>query len=208
MEKTFQRRHESQRGERRRHALMTALLSDRRYRRALDAGCGDGDFTRQIAPFCDRVIALDISEAAIWRAMVNLADLGHVSFVRGNLRNHVVVPNWDLIVLGDVLPLLDAGPRCESDLQRLFSLFNSSLAPGGRILTSLSLRTPADYAAARRYARLFMGDGVVRAAREMVAGGRDGEPRVIMSVFERPSVSVSVSAAGGASLQPAYRTQH
>ena len=120
--------------ERRKHAALAALLSDRRYRSALDAGCAEGGLTRQLAPLCDRIVALDISETAIWRAMVNLADVPNVSFVRRNLRDYDGAPGWDLVVLSDVMPFLDAGRNWTEEIWTLCAGIVGRMIPGGRLV--------------------------------------------------------------------------
>jgi 2-polyprenyl-3-methyl-5-hydroxy-6-metoxy-1,4-benzoquinol methylase len=51
-----------------RYERLFSMIDGRRYRRALEIGCGNGAFTRLLARLADDVIALDISEAAIDRA--------------------------------------------------------------------------------------------------------------------------------------------
>src|SRR4051794_2357927 len=51
-----------------RYERQLALLSDRRYGKTLEIGCGSGGFTRLLAGIADRVVALDIAAAAVERA--------------------------------------------------------------------------------------------------------------------------------------------
>lgn len=50
-----------------------AFLEGRRYRRALEVGCGEGTFTVQLLGLCDRVVAVDFSRGALRRARHRLA---------------------------------------------------------------------------------------------------------------------------------------
>ena len=64
----------------RRYARQLALITDRRYRRALELGCGAGSFTRHLSPVCDTLLALDIAESAIARARDSGARSPNVDF--------------------------------------------------------------------------------------------------------------------------------
>lgn len=186
--------------ERRKQAALSAVLSDRRYRAALDAGCAEGRVTRRIAPLCDRVVALDISETAIWRAMVNLADVPNVNFVRGNLRGHDESATWDLVLLSEVLPALDAGRRFSGELAGFCRDLTRRLLPGGRLVIVNEFSTAHGFRAANRYVSLFQAGTGLRLRQEILTGGSTGESRHSIAVFERPVASEAAAVlAGGAS---------
>ena len=61
--------------ERDRYAAIVRALGNRRYRRAFEPGCSIGILTPQLAAFCDRVEAMDISPTAVARARAPLRAL-------------------------------------------------------------------------------------------------------------------------------------
>ncbi len=48
-----------------RYDRQLSLLADRRYNRALEIGCGSGNFSRMLAAITNRLLALDVADAAI-----------------------------------------------------------------------------------------------------------------------------------------------
>ena len=51
--------------ERNKYERTLSVLARRRYRRALEVGCSIGVFTAMLAPLCDELLAVDVSEKAI-----------------------------------------------------------------------------------------------------------------------------------------------
>ncbi|MEH0109667.1 bifunctional PIG-L family deacetylase/class I SAM-dependent methyltransferase [Tersicoccus sp. MR15.9] len=62
--------------ERRKRALTVASLPRERFRRGLEVGCSIGVLTAELAPRCDRLVATDVSPAALAGAASTLADAG------------------------------------------------------------------------------------------------------------------------------------
>ncbi|HUG67548.1 MAG TPA: SAM-dependent methyltransferase [Pirellulaceae bacterium] len=96
------------------YARQAELLADRRYARVLEIGCGAGVFTQQLAPLADRVLALDVSPAAIDRAVAvaKAAELSRVQQQGGTIEFRVAnvmrfdpqaEGPWDLIVLSETI---------------------------------------------------------------------------------------------------------
>src|SRR5689334_5001551 len=56
------------------------LISDRRYERVLEIGCGAGAFTRRLAAHARQVLALDVSPTAIARAIDGSKHIGNTEF--------------------------------------------------------------------------------------------------------------------------------
>lgn len=169
--------------ERRKRAALIALISDRKYCRALDVGCGEGGLTREIAPYCENLLATDISGAAIWRAMVNLADVSNVSFARRNVREEDDLAGWDLIVLSDVLPFLDTGDRSRVSVSAVCRRLAGRLNPGGRLVAV----NPVPAGAPPLNCGVWLSEGApVRLQRELLTAAGEGETRYAVSVFERP----------------------
>jgi predicted TPR repeat methyltransferase len=110
------------------------MLEGRRYKRALELGCGAGAVTRMYAPLCDHVVATDIAQAAIDRAAQ--LNLPNVEFRAANAMDHETWVNegpWDLIVFNDTICYL--GWRYTFFEVAWFARqMKEALAPGGRLL--------------------------------------------------------------------------
>jgi SAM-dependent methyltransferase len=92
----------------------------------LDGGCGMGRHARQVAPFAERVVALDFSRA-IDQASGNTADRGNVDCIQGDLLALPLADNsFDFVYSLGVLHHLD---RTEEALRGLVR----KLRPGGRM---------------------------------------------------------------------------
>ena len=87
----------------RRYARQLALLSDRRYSRALELGCAAGSFTRHLAGVSDHVLAVVISAAAVARAREALAGTPAVELRVANVMelDPEAEGPWDLVVLAE-----------------------------------------------------------------------------------------------------------
>jgi SAM-dependent methyltransferase len=109
------------------------MLPQRRYRQALDIGCGLGAFTRKLAPFVDRVVGLDISAEALDQARKLSADMPNVAYAHHDIRDSIDNnPSYDLIVLADTLYYIDA--LTDERLKSIARNIVSSLTPGGLLL--------------------------------------------------------------------------
>jgi len=54
--------------ERSRYESLLSALAGQRYHRAFEPGCSIGVLTASLAPFCDELLAIDLSETAISHA--------------------------------------------------------------------------------------------------------------------------------------------
>lgn len=91
--------------ERRKRALLAAMLPRERFTRALEIGCGVGEFTAELATRCDAVVAIDVAAEAVARTAERVAAQPHVQVVRADARTDLpaVAPGHsDLIVLSEV----------------------------------------------------------------------------------------------------------
>jgi SAM-dependent methyltransferase len=116
--------------EERKYALSAALLPSRRYHSAFEAGCSIGVFTAMLAPRCDRLLACDLSPAAVAAATERTA-----RFPQVRVEQRALPGDWprqggfDLVVLSEVLYYF-AG----TDLDRMLDHTVAGLRPGGSLL--------------------------------------------------------------------------
>lgn len=115
--------------ERRKYERTLGVLRDRRYVRALEVGSSIGVFTEKLAPLCDELLGVDVSEQAISVARERLAGFRHVRLELREVPEGMPEGPFDLILASEVLYYL---PR-EVMLETL-GRFEDALAPGGRML--------------------------------------------------------------------------
>lgn len=119
--------------QRRKYECLLSMLPQRRYRQALDIGCGLGAFTRKLAPFADRVVGSDISAEALDQARRLSTGLSNVAYVHHDILDSFDDdPSYDLIVLADTLYYLEA--LTAARLKTITRNIAARLAPGGLIL--------------------------------------------------------------------------
>lgn len=85
--------------------MILGALGTRRYRHALDLGCGEGGLTGRLPAMADKVIGYDISEQAVARARERFPG---VEFRQGDIvdvvkRPEVAAVPFDLILAAEVL---------------------------------------------------------------------------------------------------------
>ena len=112
--------------ERDKYAATLAALPDRRFRAGLEVGCSIGVLTRQLAPRCDTLLALDVAEAALAQARARCPD---VRFERRVIPSEWPVGRFDLIVFSEMLYYLDAAA-----IRATAGKAMAALQPGGSIL--------------------------------------------------------------------------
>lgn len=115
--------------ERNKYEQTLSVLAGRRYRYALEVGCSIGVFTAMLAPLCDELLAVDVSEKAIAVAKERLADLPNVRVELRTLPEETPQGPFDLVVASEVLyywpkEVMLSALRC----------FEEALAPGGSLL--------------------------------------------------------------------------
>ncbi len=112
--------------ERTKYARTLAALGTRRFGRALELGCANGELTALLAPACDTLVAVDAAPTAVARARerVPQADV-RVALIPEELPTGP----WELVVASEVLYYL--GPALlDATVERLVA----DLAPGGLLL--------------------------------------------------------------------------
>lgn len=155
--------------------LALAVLPSRRYRRALEPGCGDGRLTVLLAERCDEVVCWDADPAAAASAAARLADAAHVSVAQATLPHDWPSGSADLILLSEVGCFL---PPPELDV--VMDHCARTLEPGG-VLVAVHRRAPMPLYPGGGddvHARLFGLRGVLRSG-----GYTDQDLRI--DVFER-----------------------
>jgi SAM-dependent methyltransferase len=115
--------------ERKKYERTLGVLQGRRYGCALEVGCSIGVFTAMLAPFCQELRAVDVSERAIAAARERLADFPQVRVERCRLPEETPEGPFDLIVASEVLYYWPKEVMLAA-LRR----FEEILAPGGVLL--------------------------------------------------------------------------
>jgi SAM-dependent methyltransferase len=94
---------------RKRHLTMAAL-PDQRYASVFEPGCSIGLLTQLLAARSDRVLALDVSAAALQQARAHLP--AHVQLRQGSVPHDWPAGRFDLVVLSELGYYLDE-PNCQ-----------------------------------------------------------------------------------------------
>lgn len=115
--------------EQRKLALTMAMLPRRRYASAFEPGCSLGIVTEALADRCDRVLATDVSSAALETAAVRLSSAGNVSLLRWALGDPWPDRQFDLIVLSEVGYYLERATLQDAVLEA-----GRVMEPGGTLL--------------------------------------------------------------------------
>lgn len=174
-----------------RFAAQLAMLAGRRYGRTLKIGCGSGCFTRELTQIADRVVALDISMAAIERARTNMPPdrPGGVEFRVANIMEFDVKSEgpWDLIVLSETIyslgwlyPFFDVALLATNLLE--------ALEPTGRLLLANTYGAEKDWLMRPwlidTYRDLFRNVGFRLESEQFFEGVKNDHTfRVLMSLF-------------------------
>ena len=117
--------------QRRKYEQIMALLPDRRFRSALDLGCGLGLLSQHLAGRCDSVLGIDVAAAALAHARTRAAGIANLGFEQGDLLD---LParldgRFDLVMVADTLYYLS--PLGDGLLKALSTRIADLLAPGG-----------------------------------------------------------------------------
>jgi SAM-dependent methyltransferase len=106
-----------------------AALPRARYASGLEIGCSIGVLTARLAERCESLVALDVADAAIERARIRCAGLGHIKFVRAQIPAAWPTGTFDLILLSEVVYYLDA-----ADVRRLVARVRDCMRPNADIV--------------------------------------------------------------------------
>jgi SAM-dependent methyltransferase len=130
--------------ERARLDCLLQVVSDRRYGRALEIGCGSGSFTRRLATVADQTLGFDISSAAVERArqdgLPGSVELRVANAMQLDLRKEgsfdLVVMSETVCYLGWLYPFFDVAWFAHE-------LYDAT-ASGGRMLLANTLGDVGD----------------------------------------------------------------
>lgn len=122
--------------ERAKYRRTLETIPDKPYRSALEIGCSIGVFTRLLAPRCQRLLAVDISEKPIARAKERLQGNDNVHFMVAEVPQTFPTGTFDLIVMSEVAYYLSA-----SELHETLQRIDSSLLANG-IFAAVHWRPP------------------------------------------------------------------
>ena len=106
-----------------------AALGDERAGRGLEVGCSIGILTRRLAPLCDRVVATEVSRAALEQAEARCTDVANIEFRLVSGADQSFDGAFGLIVMSEVVYYWD-----DADLDRVAEGIRRTLSPNGRIL--------------------------------------------------------------------------
>ena len=117
-----------------------AALPKLRYARAFEIGCSIGVLTAMLAPRCDSLLAVDISEAALESASQRLAVQPHVELKRMAVPHEFPDGKFDLVMLSEVGYYWSS-----SDLEIASRRIVECLRPGGSLVLVHWTPDVADY---------------------------------------------------------------
>jgi SAM-dependent methyltransferase len=115
--------------------IVECLPAGRRFRQALDLGCGLGLLSRKLSARADHVLGIDIAEAAVEKARRDSPDDTRLSFHQDDMQN---LPGYldgvfDLVAIADTLYYLPP-PIQDQTLKTIAARVARLLEPGGLCL--------------------------------------------------------------------------
>jgi trans-aconitate methyltransferase len=142
--------------ERRRFALVSALLERQTYDRAFDPACSNGALTSLLSSRCAELVAFDGSAVAVQLAQKSLRSSAHVQIQQGLVPQDWPAGTFDLIVLTDFLYYLTP-----ADIERVALRSVQTLRTEGTIIaghwkgTAYDFLTPGGEAAHQVLSEIF-----------------------------------------------------
>jgi SAM-dependent methyltransferase len=115
--------------EQRKRDLTLAMLPRRSFARGVEIGCSTGALAERLAERCGELLALDSSPAAVERARLRLADLGHVRVELQQVPREWPSGALDLVMVSEVAYFLSPG-----ELRALVDRVCDSLTPDGVVV--------------------------------------------------------------------------
>ena len=181
------------------YARQLALVSDRRYDQVLEIGCGGGAFTRLLAGLANRVVALDVSPAAIERARTSGDANGVISYRVADIMESEPAAEgpFDLIVMSETIYYL-GWLRSFFDVAWLAAKLLDATAGGGRFLITNTVGGLRSYLhrpfLIRTYEDLFRNVGYEVEAAELFEGEKDETAlEAQITLYRKPEGSAPVA---------------
>lgn len=115
--------------ERSKYAATLEALKGSHFGAAFEVGCSIGVLTRMLAPKCESLLAVDVSQIALTRARRRCSALRNVAIARMRIPTDWPEVQFDLILLSEVLYFL--GPE---DVRKSACHTVHSLSPRGKVL--------------------------------------------------------------------------
>ena len=115
--------------ERNKYERTLSVLARGRYQHTLEVGCSIGVFTAMLAPLCDGLLAVDVSEAAVAVACQRLTDFSNVRVEQRTLPEETPQGPFDLVIASEVMYYWP-----EDVMLSALRRFEEVLAPGGSLL--------------------------------------------------------------------------
>lgn len=106
-----------------------SALPRARFAKALEVGCANGVLTERLAPRCDELLAVDVSDTALAAARRRCSDLPQVRFENMRLPKDVPAGSFDLVLLSEVIYYWDS-----DDLTRAAAFLRDAVRSGGHVL--------------------------------------------------------------------------
>jgi SAM-dependent methyltransferase len=178
---------------RRRFSRMYELVSDRRYARALEIGCGAGAFARMVARLTERLLAIDVSPEAIALATAEPPP-GNVAF---RVQNAMELDwrsegPWDLVIASETWAYLGWTSAFYYVGWLAREIFETT-RPGGRLLAVDTISGAFDELLepwlVRTYRDLLRNVGFDVEREETLAGSEAGQEfEFLLTVYGKPDV--------------------
>jgi SAM-dependent methyltransferase len=171
-----------------------ALLDGRSYPRALELGCGAGDFTARLAALAGHLIAVDIAPTAIRHARARVGAGVPVEFRVADVMDCDVSGEgpWDLVVMNDTIYYLGSVYTFVEVAWLAAEIF-AGTAPGGRFLMANAASAVEDENGdmrpwiIRTYRDLFLNVGFgLEQELAFPVGHAGGEFEALICLFARP----------------------
>ena len=100
-----------------------------RFRRALDLGCGYGDWTQLFAPLCDEIHACDVAPEFAAQAFLRLAQHRAAYVECSDIRTYEIPKQLDLIYVGAVLCYIE-----DAEVLDVLKRLRAAAVPGAMLI--------------------------------------------------------------------------